>query len=76
MGILYIIVKSELCEKVTKLPGCKNCNDGTCCSHYEKRLEKLRFLESELQQVDERKSKPLIQEQDDEKTEGRKLMDR
>jgi len=45
-------------------------------SHYEKRLEKLRFLESELQQVDERKNRFLIQEEEEEKSEGRKLMDR
>jgi hypothetical protein len=39
-------------------------------------LEKLRFLESELQQVDERKNRFLIQEEEEEKSEGRKLMDR
>ncbi|XP_023329038.1 alpha-2-macroglobulin receptor-associated protein isoform X2 [Eurytemora carolleeae] len=46
-------------------------------SHYEKRLEKLRFLQSELELVDERRNTKYEDEvDDDDKTEGRRIMDR
>ena len=43
--------------------------------HYQKRLEKMRFIERELQLVDDRQGGKFTAE-DDDKTEGRKMMDR
>merc|ERR1711971_527602 len=43
--------------------------------HYQKRLEKMRFIERELQLVDDRQGGKFGGE-DDDKTEGRKMMDR
>jgi hypothetical protein len=49
-------------------------------THYEKRLEKLRFLQSELELVDNRdprrNDKYLDEDDDDDKTAGRQIMDR
>jgi len=45
-------------------------------SHYERRLEKLRFLQNELKLVDERFDAKHETEEDDEKSEGRQVMDR
>jgi len=44
--------------------------------HYEKRIEKLRFLQNELQLVDERHGGKYGSDDDDDKTEGRRVMDR
>ena len=43
--------------------------------HYQKRLEKMRFIERELQLVDNRRAGKFAGEEE-EKTEGRKMMDR
>ena len=43
--------------------------------HYQKRLEKMRFIERELQLVDDRQGGQFAGEEE-EKTEGRKMMDR
>jgi len=44
--------------------------------HYQKRLEKMHFLQRELSMVDERHGGRMVADDEDEKTEGRKLMDR
>jgi len=45
-------------------------------SHYERRLEKLRFLQNELKLVDERHDMKNVSDEDEDKSEGRKTMDR
>jgi hypothetical protein len=44
--------------------------------HYERRIEKMRFLQTELQLVDDRHGGKYGLGDDDDKTEGRRLMDR
>jgi len=44
--------------------------------HYQKRLEKMRYLQRELELVDQRHGGRLVEEEEDDRTEGRKLMDR